>query len=248
MKRFFYQTTVTDSLLYVPSRRIFETLEKLANHVSIAHSTVGCNNLYYCKWEGCQRSERGFNARYKMLVHCRTHTKEKPHLCTFPKCDKAFSRAENLKIHVRSHTLEKPYRCLFPGCSKAYSNSSDRFKHSRTHQNNKPYQCKVAGCHKKYTDPSSLRKHVKTFNHDNLGASQKSIEKSDESMDCELSTSRHDTITTHPPDNIYFDGYNEHLESHDGICWITQRHDDIADKLETIKLDQPLDLSLRHKR
>lgn len=90
--------------------RIFESLEKLANHVSIAHSSVGYNNLYYCKWEGCQRAERGFNARYKMLVHCRTHTKEKPHFCSFRGCEKAFSRAENLKIHYRSHTNERPYR------------------------------------------------------------------------------------------------------------------------------------------
>lgn len=90
--------------------RIFESLEKLANHVSIAHSSVGHNNLYYCKWEGCQRSERGFNARYKMLVHCRTHTKEKPHFCSFEGCKKAFSRAENLKIHYRSHTNERPYK------------------------------------------------------------------------------------------------------------------------------------------
>lgn len=89
------------SKFYLFFNRIFETLEALANHVSIAHSSVGYNNFYYCKWEGCQRSERGFNARYKMLVHCRTHTKEKPHICTYAGCTKAFSRAENLKIHFR---------------------------------------------------------------------------------------------------------------------------------------------------
>lgn len=228
-------------------RRIFESLEKLANHVSIAHSSIGHNNLYYCNWEGCTRSERGFNARYKMLVHCRTHTKEKPHICTFNNCTKAFSRAENLKIHIRSHTLEKPYKCNFPNCTKSYSNSSDRFKHSRTHQNNKPYVCKVPGCLKRYTDPSSLRKHVKTFNHDilsNPSSNQKQFEKSDESMDCQLSA-HHDTITTHhSPDKIYFSkiNYSEHLES-----WV-RCDDDIADKMETIRLDQPLDLSIRHNR
>lgn len=121
------------------------------------------DGLYYCRWDGCPRIDRGFNARYKMLVHVRTHTKEKPHQCNL--CDKCFSRAENLKIHIRSHSGEKPYICSFEGCQKAYSNSSDRFKHTRTHSMEKPYLCKVPGCQKRYTDPSSLRKHVKTFKH-----------------------------------------------------------------------------------
>lgn len=98
-----------------------------------------------------------------MLVHVRTHTKEKPHHCT--ECTKSFSRAENLKIHIRSHSGEKPYVCQVEGCNKAYSNSSDRFKHTRTHSTEKPYFCKFPSCSKRYTDPSSLRKHVKTFKH-----------------------------------------------------------------------------------
>lgn len=132
-------------------------------HVKKVHSIYSCNNLFYCKWNDCPRSERGFNARYKILVHIRTHTKEKPHQCD--ECKKCFSRAENLKIHIRTHSGEKPYICPVDGCSKAYSNSSDRFKHTRTHSVEKPYFCKIKGCSKRYTDPSSLRKHVKTFKH-----------------------------------------------------------------------------------
>ncbi|XP_037948009.1 zinc finger protein GLIS2 homolog [Teleopsis dalmanni] len=145
-------------------KRIFESLELLAAHVTQEHAVASLNDgLYYCRWSGCLRTDRGFNARYKMLVHVRTHTKEKPHQCHL--CEKKFSRAENLKIHIRSHSGEKPYICTFEGCQKAYSNSSDRFKHTRTHSMEKPYMCKVPGCQKRYTDPSSLRKHVKTFKH-----------------------------------------------------------------------------------
>ncbi|XP_013099675.1 zinc finger protein GLIS2 homolog isoform X2 [Stomoxys calcitrans] len=149
---------------WVDCGRYFESLEFLAIHVTQIHAVASIiDGLYYCRWAGCHRTQRGFNARYKMLVHVRTHTKEKPHQCHL--CSKRFSRAENLKIHIRSHSGEKPYICSFEGCNKAYSNSSDRFKHTRTHSMEKPYMCKVPGCQKRYTDPSSLRKHVKTFKH-----------------------------------------------------------------------------------
>lgn len=138
-----------------------------------------------------------------MLVHIRTHTKEKPHQC--PECHKCFSRAENLKIHIRSHSGEKPYVCPVAGCNKAYSNSSDRFKHTRTHSMTKPYQCKVAGCNKRYTDPSSLRKHVKTYKHKISGQEEQFLVDEEESLMQERITSTSDDIDekSSPVDSYY---------------------------------------------
>ncbi|XP_076841194.1 zinc finger protein GLIS2 [Brachyhypopomus gauderio] len=142
---------------------LFECLQDLVDHVTEFHVKPERRSGYCCHWEGCARKGRGFNARYKMLIHIRTHTNEKPHQC--PICSKSFSRLENLKIHTRSHTGEKPYACPYAGCGKRYSNSSDRFKHTRTHYEDRPYCCKMAGCPKRYTDPSSLRKHIKAHGH-----------------------------------------------------------------------------------
>ncbi|KAM3866163.1 uncharacterized protein glis1a [Diretmus argenteus] len=135
--------------------------EELVRHIEKVHIDQRKGEEFACFWAGCVRRHKPFNARYKLLIHMRVHSGEKPNKCMFEGCSKAFSRLENLKIHLRSHTGEKPYICQHPGCLKAFSNSSDRAKHQRTHLDTKPYACQIPGCTKRYTDPSSLRKHVK---------------------------------------------------------------------------------------
>ncbi|XP_076876696.1 zinc finger protein GLIS3 isoform X2 [Brachyhypopomus gauderio] len=136
--------------------------EELVKHIEKLHVEQRKGEDFTCFWAGCPRRQKPFNARYKLLIHMRVHSGEKPNKCMFDGCHKAFSRLENLKIHLRSHTGEKPYTCQHPGCHKAFSNSSDRAKHQRTHLDTKPYVCQIQGCLKRYTDPSSLRKHVKS--------------------------------------------------------------------------------------
>ncbi|KAG8190894.1 hypothetical protein JTE90_010319 [Oedothorax gibbosus] len=147
--------------LWVDCKIAFPTQSSLVRHIEKFHVDQRKREDFSCLWSGCPRKLRPFNARYKLLIHMRVHSGEKPNKCMFVGCEKAFSRLENLKIHFRSHTGERPYQCQFLGCPKAFSNSSDRAKHQRTHQDSKPYYCQEPGCKKRYTDPSSLRKHVK---------------------------------------------------------------------------------------
>ncbi|XP_012344708.1 zinc finger protein GLI3-like isoform X2 [Apis florea] len=152
---------------------------------------------FACLWQGCPRA-RPFNARYKLLIHMRVHSGEKPNKCPFTGCKKAFSRLENLKIHQRSHTGERPYACQHRGCSKAFSNSSDRAKHQRTHYDTKPYACQVTGCGKRYTDPSSLRKHVKNHSEPPIPLPNPSLTSDSKNSSNIISNSnlRHDSIST----------------------------------------------------
>ncbi|XP_061833958.1 uncharacterized protein glis1b isoform X1 [Nerophis lumbriciformis] len=155
--------TQTDkqSCRWIDCSAAYEQQEELVRHIEKVHIDQRKGEDFTCFWAGCIRRYKPFNARYKLLIHMRVHSGEKPNKCMFEGCNKAFSRLENLKIHLRSHTGEKPYLCQHPGCQKAFSNSSDRAKHQRTHLDTKPYACQIPGCTKRYTDPSSLRKHVK---------------------------------------------------------------------------------------
>ncbi|XP_072367402.1 zinc finger protein GLIS1 [Scyliorhinus torazame] len=146
---------------WIDCNAAYDLQEDLVRHIEKVHIDQRKGEDFTCFWTGCVRRYRPFNARYKLLIHMRVHSGEKPNKCMFEGCNKAFSRLENLKIHLRSHTGEKPYLCQHTGCQKAFSNSSDRAKHQRTHLDTKPYACQIPGCTKRYTDPSSLRKHVK---------------------------------------------------------------------------------------
>uniref|UniRef100_A0A8C0F5X3 C2H2-type domain-containing protein n=1 Tax=Bubo bubo TaxID=30461 RepID=A0A8C0F5X3_BUBBB len=75
--------------------------------------------------DGQQQPDDTFMESGRLLCHRRTHTREKPFLCTT--CGKHFSFASDLIKHQRSHTGERPYICSH--CGKTFQQSYHLWRH-----------------------------------------------------------------------------------------------------------------------
>lgn len=53
----------------------------LVSHIEKSHVSSSKGDEYTCLWTECPRQYRSFNARYKLLIHMRVHSGEKPNKC-----------------------------------------------------------------------------------------------------------------------------------------------------------------------
>lgn len=61
---------------------VYDQKEELVRHIEKLHVDQRKAEDFTCYWVGCPRNFKPFNARYKLLIHMRVHSGEKPNKCT----------------------------------------------------------------------------------------------------------------------------------------------------------------------
>ncbi|EXJ77795.1 hypothetical protein A1O3_10024 [Capronia epimyces CBS 606.96] len=76
-------------------------MDNLVAHINDIH-IVPRQKKYYCEWDGCPRKGQPHTSAYALKAHMRSHTKEKPFMCSLPECDRSFTRSDALAKHMRT--------------------------------------------------------------------------------------------------------------------------------------------------
>lgn len=67
---------------WVDCGKVYDHQEELVRHIEKIHIDQRKGEDFTCFWAGCPRRLKPFNARYKLLIHMRVHSGEKPNKCT----------------------------------------------------------------------------------------------------------------------------------------------------------------------
>lgn len=123
---------------------------------SIMKNTKDTARKYEC--EVCQKKFMGKNDLRK---HFRTHTNERPYVCS--ECGQGFKQSISLKNHIackHSAALQSKEIFICSICEKVFPIKERLKLHMRTHTGDKPYECEY--CNKKFARGGQLLQHLRT--------------------------------------------------------------------------------------
>ncbi|CAH0560839.1 unnamed protein product [Brassicogethes aeneus] len=81
--------------------------------------------------------------------------------CSLSWCKAAFSKQWKLVVHTRKHTGERPFVCDLDGCKKTYTNSAHLRRHKcLVHEKSEQVKCEEENCGKVLNNKYALKKHI----------------------------------------------------------------------------------------
>ena len=109
----------------------------------------------------CNICDQQFAFKYKLKLHKKIHSGEKPFSCDL--CGMSFAHKNNLSVHNRKvHGVkEKNHKCDI--CGKTFARNGHLKLHYNIHTGEKPYKCDI--CQKSFHADAGLAKHNKSYWH-----------------------------------------------------------------------------------
>ncbi|CAB59682.1 Ino80 complex subunit Iec1 [Schizosaccharomyces pombe] len=91
-----------DNLVHHIHNGTTSNLRLISNINSILDHIGNRRPKYTCEWDDCPRKGMVQTSRFALVAHLRSHTGEKPFICSVPECDRSFTRSDALAKHMRT--------------------------------------------------------------------------------------------------------------------------------------------------